>query len=428
MPLTDLQIRKLTPRPERFEVWDSHLPGFGLRVSAQGTKAFVLLYRHQARSRRMTIGRYPVIGLAEARNRALEALALVARGLDPQRAKASERSRTGFADIVDQFVRTYCEQHNRASTRRETKRLLEARFVSKWGTRDVREISKADVLEIVDDALQDGTPSAANHALATIRLFFNWCLDRGLIDENPCLRLKMPAKLVARDRVLSDEELARIWSAARLMGYPFGSITQLLLLTAQRRNELITMRWCDLDFEAAIWTIPGERTKNGVAHVVALTPTVVELLLRVPRIDPDLVFPSRAANGRPFSGFSKSKGRLAALAGIESFTLHDLRRTAATRLAGLGVAPHVIERLLNHVTGVLGGVAGIYNRFKYRDEVRDALILWTDYVCKLHRIDESAVSQQTTAGFAAPPTCLGMRVTPDAHEQPPNFVAEPPQD
>jgi integrase len=158
----------------------------------------------------------------------------------------------------------------------------------------------------------------------------------------------------------------------------------LLLLTAQRRNELVSMQWSDLDLEAGVWSIPGKLTKNGVAHVVPLLPDVVELLLHVPRTDESLVFPSRAGNGRSFSGFSKSKARLAAAAGIEGFTLHDLRRTAATRLAGLGVAPHVIERLLNHVTGVLGGVAGVYNRFKYRDEVREALVLWTNYVRQLH--------------------------------------------
>jgi integrase len=216
--------------------------------------------------------------------------------------------------------------------------------------------------------------------LPTIRLFFNWCVDRGLIDVNPCARLKMPAKKVSRDRVLSDAEILRIWNAARSIGYPFGTIAQLLLLTAQRRKEVTTLRWSDLNLEAAQWSIPGELTKNGIAHVVPLVPEVIDILKHVPRIDDAFIFPSRSGRGRTFSGFSRSKERLAALACVEEFTLHDLRRTTATRLAGLGVAPHVIERLLNHVTGVLGGVAGVYNRFKYRDEVREALALWTAYV------------------------------------------------
>jgi len=383
VPLTDLQIRKCAPRSRRFEIWDARLPGFGLRVSPLGRKSFVLLYRHKGRARRLTLGRYPILSLSEARNRAIEALALVARDLDPQADKAAERSNTRFAGVVEQFLRTYCQEHNRASTRRETRRLLEARFVSRWGTRDLRDIGKADVLEIVDQALRDGTPSAANHALATIRVFFNWCLDRGLIDDNPCSRLKAPAKLVTRDRILSDTELVGIWNAATSSGFPFGTIAQLLLLTAQRRNEVVSMRWPDLDLEGGLWTIPGDLTKNGVAHAVPLVPEVVDILASIPRTHDVLIFPSRAGNGRCFSGFSNSKRRLSAAAGVAAFTLHDLRRTAATRLASLGVAPHVIERLLNHVTGVLGGIAGVYNRFKYRDEMREALVLWTRHVRQL---------------------------------------------
>lgn len=384
VPLTDLQIRKLVAEaPERIEVWDARLPGFGIRVSAAGTKSFILLYRHKGRARRITLGRYPVLSLSDARGRAREALAEVARGEDPQSQKVVDRAGSRFDEAVRVFVRTYCQQHNRQSTRRETQRLLEARFVRRWRARDVREISKANVLEIIDEAVNEGTPSAANHALATIRLFFNWCVDRGLVEVNPCIRLKMPAKAVSRDRVLADAEVRDIWNAACSMEYPFGTITQLLLLTAQRRNEVTQLRWSDLDFNAGIWSIPGEFTKNGVAHVVPLVPEAIEILKRVPRIDNDMLFPSRAGNGRAFSGFSKSKERLAALACVEPFTLHDLRRTAATRMAGLGVAPHVVERLLNHVAGILGGIAGVYNRFKYRDEVREALGLWTGYVRNL---------------------------------------------
>jgi integrase len=397
--LTDLQIRKLVPRPrERFEVWDARLPGFGVRIAPTGTKSFILVYRHKGRPRRMTLGRYPVLSLADARKRAIEALAGLARGADPQSQKMIAQTSTRFDDVVRLFVGTYCRQHNRESTRRETERLLQARFVSRWGARDLSEISKADVLKILDEALHHGTPSAANHALATIRLLFNWCVDRGLLDTNPCSRLKMPAKAVSRDRVLTDAEILQIWSAAKAIGYPFGTIAQLLLLTAQRRNEVVSLRWSDLDLEAAQWTIPGQLTKNGIAHVVPLVPVAIEILKRVPRIDEQLIFPSQGGKRPTFSGFSKSKERLTELACVQEFTLHDLRRTAATRLAGLGVAPHVIERLLNHVTGVLGGVAGVYNRFKYRDEVREALMLWAEYIRRLENHDPSADNQPLHSG------------------------------
>jgi integrase len=381
MSLTDLRIRKLTPAgAERVEAWDGRLPGFGIRVSVHGTKSFVLLYRHDGRCRRMTLGRYPFLSLADARRKAHLALAEVARGGDPQAPRRAKRPSNRFDATVELFVRTYCQQHNRQSTRRETARLLRTRFVSRWGARDVCDITKADVLKIVDEAVAAGVPSAANHALATVRVFFNWCADRGLIAESPCARLKMPARARSRDRVLDDNELAAIWRAACAMGYPFGTITQVLLLTAQRRNEVVQMRWTDLDFDACVWSIPANVAKNGNAHVVPLVPEMMEILRCTPRFDNEMLFPSRTAEGRVFSGFSKGKERLDALAQVRAFTLHDLRRTAATRMAGRGIAPHIVERVLNHVTGVLGGVAGVYNRFKYRDEVRDALTVWTGCV------------------------------------------------
>jgi integrase len=145
------------------------------------------------------------------------------------------------------------------------------------------------------------------------------------------------------------------------------------------------MRWRDLDFEGAQWAMPRELTKNDNGHIVPLVPTAMAVLREIPRLDAELVFPARTLNGRAASGFSKSKQRLAELANVRAFTLHDFRRTAATRLASLGVAPHVIERLLNHVTGTLGGVAGVYNRFKYRDEVRRALELWTNHLLSVSR-------------------------------------------
>ncbi|MGE3702264.1 MAG: tyrosine-type recombinase/integrase, partial [Hyphomicrobiaceae bacterium] len=250
MPLTDIQIRQLRADDRaRLEVWDRRVPGFGVRVSGSGHKSFVLLYRHKGRSRRMTIGRYPIVGLAEARRRALEVLGQLAKGVDPS--IRGENSMVGecFGDAVEYFIRNHCTQHNRISTRRETERILRVRFVNRWGNRPLREIAKSDVIEIIDEVIAKGAPSAANHALATARVFFNWCADRGLIDLNPCARVKMPAKKVSRERVLNSEELVRIWLGSCTLGYPFGTITQLLLLTAQRRNEIAQLRWGHLDFE-----------------------------------------------------------------------------------------------------------------------------------------------------------------------------------
>src|ERR1700730_1386305 len=232
MPLTDLHIRHLVAdAARRVEIWDDRVPGFGLRISPSGNKSFVLVYRHGGRPYRKTLGRYPLLPLAEARRLALAVLGDLARGNDPR--GAGRRDTYRFDVMVDQFVSNYCLQHNRQSTRRETERILKVRFVARWGAKEIRDLSKADVLEVIDQAVKSGKGGAANHALAAIRLFFNWCVDRGMLDANPCLRLRTPAKKISRDRVLEDQELCAIWHTCVLMGYPFGTITQLLLLTGQ---------------------------------------------------------------------------------------------------------------------------------------------------------------------------------------------------
>lgn len=376
--LSDLAIRKIKPDPNRrTEIWDARLPGFGVRVFPSGVKSFVLVYRHFGRPRRMTLGRYPVTGLAEARGKALDALKLIDAGTDPQADAdtAGTAGRYTFEQAKRSFVKLHCERHNRPVTARDTERILNNQFISRWAKRDIREISKTDILKVLDDIVEDGLPSAANHALSAIRKFFNWCVERGMLESSPCLGVKKPAANNARDRVLDIGEMAAVWSGADLVGYPFGPIVKMLMLTAQRRNEVASIQWSQLDFEANTWTLPAELTKNGRQHVLPIAPQAAALLRSLPHFTSDYVFPARGENP-VFAHFSRGKLKLDALAGVKNWTLHDLRRSVATHLAKLGVAPHVIERLLNHVSGTFGGVAGVYNRFQYLDEMRSALELW----------------------------------------------------
>jgi integrase len=228
---------------------------------------------------------------------------------------------------------------------------------------------------VLDDTVEQGLPSAANHALSAIRKFFNWCVERGMLETSPCQGIKKPANNNARERVLDIDELAAVWKGASLVGYPFGPIVQLLILTAQRRNEVAQMQWSQIDLNAATWSLPSELTKNKRPHVVPLAPQSLALLKSLPRFTSDYVFPARGEHPA-FAHFSRGKVRLDALAGVSEWTLHDLRRTTATHMAQLGVAPHVIERLLNHISGTFGGVAGVYNRFQYLDEMRAGLTAW----------------------------------------------------
>ena len=390
--LTDLKLRKVKPNAgKRLDIWDTRIPGFGVRISPAGTKTFVLMYRIHNRKRRVSIGRYPEIGLADARRIALEMRAQIARQEDPQTKGNSNTTSFHFNKAVESFVAIHCVRHNRENTRLETERLLKRNFVTKWHNSDIRKITRADVLIILDDIINEGKPSAANHALAAIRKFFNWCVERGLIEQSPCVAIRRPAKQVSRDRVLGNDELSKIWHGGAQLGYPFGRIVQLLILTGQRRGEVSGMRWQDIDFENQIWSIPAEMNKSNRPHTVPLTEMTIEILNEIPRLSDQFVFPARGLSSTTFSGFSKSKRQLDQLMTIDDWRLHDLRRTLATNLARLSVPPHVVERILNHSTGILGGVAGIYNRFEYLDEMRLALNQWaTD----LERITNDVVANQ----------------------------------
>jgi len=379
-PLTDLLLRKLKGEEERIEVWDAKLPGFGVRVSPSGTKSFVLVYRFRGVPRRLTLGRYPVLGLGDARELAKEALNQVARGIDPSQGKEQGPATYLFGEIKEEFVRVHCGRRNRERTRKETARILQFDFVSRWKRRDIRDIGRKDIVGVLDAIMERGAPIAANNALAAIRKFFNWCFERGLITSNPCNGIKKPAKSETRDRVLTDEELRSIWQASDRVGYPFGVLVQLLLLTAQRRTEVATMRWRDIDLSSGVWSIPAELTKNGKPHLVPFSTLALARLASLPRLHESFVFPARGNEKSTFSGFSKLKAKTDQVSEVQGWTLHDLRRSAATHMGRLGVAPHVVERILNHESGSFRGVAGVYNRFQYLPEMREGLERWAQHL------------------------------------------------
>lgn len=387
--LNDMVLKNLPAPPSgKVQYADGKVSGFGVRVYYTGQKVFYLSYRFNGQPRRLMLGAYPDKKLAAARGDAINAISLLNKGIDPQSSDAAQDSDLPkqpaqgptFDTALTQFVSLYCAAHNKASTAAETKRLLNAVFMPVWKGRALSTLSKGDVLTILDERMERGTPSAAIHAYAAIRKFFNWCLERDLLTASPCINLKPPAKKKSRNRVLTDKELGTVWRSSRSEGYPFGTIVQLLSLTAQRRGEVAGMRWSEIDDKRAIWTIPPERTKNGKQHSVPLTPRARALLKLVPRFEGDQVFPKRGKPEEAYAGYSKGKRSLNADVGITDWTLHDLRRTAATRMAELGVAPHIVEKILNHTTGTFGGVAGVYNRFEYQKEMRAALSLWAAHL------------------------------------------------
>jgi integrase len=224
-----------------------------------------------------------------------------------------------------------------------------------------------------------GAPVMATATHAVIRKLFYWAIDREIIDASPCVRVPKPATAAERDRVLSDDELRAVWLACEAMQWPFGPTIRLMILTGQRESEVGGMRWEEM--RGNVWTIPGDRTKNGHAQEVPLSRPAKAIIAELRKVDLGFVFTTTGK--KPIAGFNNAKRRLDGLCRVKDWRFHDLRRTVATGMARLGVAPHIVEKVLNHQTGTISGVAAIYNRHAYTDEKLAALELWARHVLSI---------------------------------------------
>src|SRR5258705_8650551 len=278
------------PTPQSDVVyWDSGCAGFGVKVTPKGRKVFIVLYRNggaNSKLRKYTIGPYGRVTLHQARVAAQKVFAAKLEGRDPAAEKGAARRRI-VTDRVEDLLETFILQRlsqNRSGG--EIARLLRREVGNTWADRSIHEISKRDVVEVVTAIEQRGAPVAANKALKSIKTFLRWCVGRAVLDQSPAEGVPLPAKEVARDRVLNDNELAQIILAARKMGGPYGGIVELLALTGQRREEVAQMTWDELDLGQHIWTLPKSRTKNGKQHVVHLSAQALAVLNRVPKKGP----------------------------------------------------------------------------------------------------------------------------------------------
>ena len=398
--LTDAAVERLKPPASgQVEHFDAQLPSFGLRISHSGTKAWMVMTRVEGKLTRLTLGRYPALSLSEARRRAEEAIALAKSGLDPRKVEAErerqrERERrTTFGVVAADFLTRHVERHLRPSTAREYRRYLQGPDTASWRDRPLTTINKGDVIEVLERIEGRGSPGAANRALAYLSKFFGWAVEQDLLEVSPAARVRALSPMSARERVLTEAELAWIWHALDAEDNLFGPLFKVLLLTGQRRGEVAGMRWSELrgleDGEAGLWEIPGARTKNKQAHLVPLPPLVLDLLRTRPRTGP-FVFSSTGET--PASGFGKAKARVdgriselrqsEGLAPLPPWTLHDLRRTMVTLMnERLAIPPHVVEATINHISGsAKAGVAGVYNRALYLEERRRALTAWAEHV------------------------------------------------
>ena len=379
--LTELSIAKMRPpKAGRVEWFDTLLPGFGLRITARGAKSWVLMTRVHGKQRRITLGRYPVKGLAEAREAAREALRDAQAGRTP--AGARERRKAVDGDTVAAVLAEFIARDQRAKGRRswrQVEQVLSRELTAAgWMDRQVATIAKRDVIRLLDEIMDRGASYMANRMLAHVRRMFAWAVERGILEVSPAAGVRAPGETKSRDRVLTPAELAAIWHGCDGLGWPFGPLVRLLVVTGQRRDEVAHMAWADLDLKRRLWTLPRELTKADRVHEVPLSALALEIIESLPRLGDGLVFPANRAEGpaRPVSGFSNAKAKLDQLSGATGWRLHDLRRTAASTMAQLGHAPHVVSAVLNHAPASTQGITAVYNRHRYGDEKRAALDAW----------------------------------------------------
>ena len=396
MAVSSITIRAVQALKPGETIWDADhreaVRGFGVRRQ-RDQATYVLKYRVLGRQRFVTIGPHGAPWTPElARREAKRLLGLVANGKDPadEKAKARLQAADTLRVIADQYLRN-AKQRLKPRTYSEIERYLLVSWKSLHPV-SVFQITRRHISARIADIASDHGKVSAARARTALSSMFNWAIREGLdIAANPVLGTNRPAQPGSRERVLTETELSAIWWASGEDDY--GRIVRLLLLTAQRRNEVGSMQWAELDTISGLWRLPGARTKNHREHLLPLVPAALALL--PPRREGrDFLFgdgPRRSGDPhRGFSGWSKSKAALderiaeALSEPLPHWTVHDLRRSASTVMADrLGVLPHIVEAILNHVSGHRAGVAGVYNRARYAAEMREALQLWAQYVAAL---------------------------------------------
>jgi integrase len=374
--LTKSAIDALPTASSDLVYWDVASPGFGVKVTPKGRKVFVVLYRTGgagSKLRKHTIGPYGRVTLHQARVAAQRVFAAKLEGRDPA-AEKREAKRRVVADRVEDLLETFIAQRlsqNRSAG--EIARLLRREMGKPWTGRSVHEIGKRDVVELVSAIEQRGAPVAANKALKSIETFLRWCVGRAVLDQSPAESVPLPSKEVAPDRVLGDDELVKVILAAREIGGPYGGIVELLALTGQRREEVARLQWQELDLAQRVCTLPKSRTKNVSEQSMAV----------LKHADRRGQYVFSLLGTKPFSELSGAKRRLDQLSGVTEWRLHDLRRTCVSGMARLGIAPHVADKILNHQSGTISGVAAVYQRHEFLFERRQALDLWGAHIGKI---------------------------------------------
>ena len=389
MKFTDYAVKALKPRETRYEVYADEKTGFGIRVSKNGVKSWISRYRRNGRLVKMTLGNYPTMSLGQARLKHGEHRKLLHQRLDPreeeerarreaQRARWAEAEAGTVADLAHEYVERHAKEKKRSW--REDQRVLNKDILPAWADYKAKDITRRDVIRLLDTVMDRGAPVMANRTLALISKMFAVGIRRGIVDASPCVQIDPPGEEGSRDRVLNEKEIRAFWlglDKARTQQNVKLAL-KLQLVTAQRRGEIAGAVWSEFDLTTSWWTVPGERSKNKLSHRVPLSPLALELLVELKALAGDSPWLAPSPRGdKPVTdrALTRAISNHREAFGIPSFTPHDLRRTAVSMMTSMGIARLVVKKILNHVEG---DVTAVYDRHSYDKEKREALEKWAD--------------------------------------------------
>ena len=383
---TDRWIQSCCAQSARDDYADALCPGLHLRISRRGAKTFSVMLRVHGRQQRRTLGRYPQLSLAQARDDAVSLLRDAAVGVDPRESEPKATPSITFAELVDDYVTRHLKPN--ARTWKTIEGSLKRKELRPFRTRPAAGITKAEFVALIDKVAET-MPGAAVSLLRRLKMLYNWAASRDMVPGNPCERIPAPAKTNERDRVLSDEEIAAVWKATAKLPLPYRQMYRLYLLTGQRRAEVSTMCWGEISDD--VWVIPREKVKKDRPHAVPLTKTAMAVLGTLPRFSKGDHILTTTDGRKPSSNFTKTRAALQELSNTSGWTIHDIRRTVRSKLAELGVSREIARKVVNHEDGKIDR---IYNRHEYLAEKREALEKWERHLLGLA---EKAMAKSITA-------------------------------
>jgi integrase len=380
--LTDRKLQALKRKGKRYDVMDTDVPGFGVRVSEIGQKSFILIARYPGSPNptRRALGEYPALSLQKARERARDWREQIQKGLDPKteedRLRRTElrKQQTTFASVAQDYIERHVKGHRKA---KDTEREIRKELIEHWGNRAIATIAREDMVGLIESIARRPAPYTAHIVMGHARSLFNWAINRGTygLETSPCDRVK-PSTLIGakqpRQRVLNDAELAAVWNSSEALGYPFGPLYQLLMLTGARKSEVAGLRRREIDLKKKLWTVPPERFKSNASHLVPLSDRAVAIIEALPHFTKGDHLFTTTYGEKPVAGFSKSKERIDKLMSAAPWVVHDIRRTVRTRLASLRVSDLVAEMVIGHGRR---GIQRVYDQHTYEPEMREALEL-----------------------------------------------------